>query len=175
MILSSVPAYVFLCLFSFRKNKYRCRWLFSWNAHLPCKKVTNANLSIPSVGSRNGPLKPPPTYFRWVGCPQSMYLEILPSGDIAGMSTSSIMPFHNVDPLLVHWFSPGRQNWARGVIFVGKRHPSLEFDCLLPLKEYSTVPHAIYVVRKSWNAVSAHVRSPRYWQQGSSAHQHSSS
>ena len=45
-------------------------------------------------------------------------LQILNMGDMPGISTSSIMPFHNVDPKLVHCLSWAQQNSPRGLIFV---------------------------------------------------------
>ena len=59
------------------------------------------HFGIPTFGSQNRPIKIPPTYFR-LDVP---LLEILPSGDIPSMSTNSNMPFHNVDPKLLHCFS----------------------------------------------------------------------
>ena len=41
-------------------------------------------------------------------------LQMFKYVDIKGMSTNSIMPFHNHDPISVHWFSHDQQNWARG-------------------------------------------------------------
>ena len=50
-------------------------------------------------GHKMGPyLNPPPTY---LGV-EVLNLEILRIGDLSGMSTSSNIPFHNVDPSLVH-------------------------------------------------------------------------
>ena len=73
------------------------------------------NLSTPSVGSQNGPLKPPATCLEL----KVHNLQILKIVDLQGMSTNSIMPSHNVDPKLVHWLSRVQQNWPCGVIFVG--------------------------------------------------------
>jgi hypothetical protein len=73
---------------------------FSWPGHLSylLKCSPTQNLGTPLVGSQNGPLKPPLTYFRW----QVHNLEMLTSMDLPGMTTGSNMPFHNVDPKLVH-------------------------------------------------------------------------
>ena len=79
----------------------------------------NQNLGTPSVGSQNGPLKPPPTYLGL----DVLNLQILRIEDVPGMSTSSIMPFHkNVDPKLVHRLSQGQQTWAHGLFFVEYRN-----------------------------------------------------
>ena len=56
------------------------------------------NVVMSTFGSQNRPIKIPPTYFRL----DAPLLEILPSGDIPSMSTSAIMPFHNVDSKLLH-------------------------------------------------------------------------
>ena len=94
----------------------------------PCKGVTcflsgppaiqkgtpNKNLGTPSFGSQNGPLKPPSTYLG-LKVPN---LQILRIGDLSGMSTSSIMSFHNVDPKLVHRLSRAQQDRPRGLRFV---------------------------------------------------------
>ena len=74
----------------------------------------NQNLGTPSVVSQNGPLlKSPPTYLGL----KVHNLQILQIVDLPGMSTKSIMPFHNVDPILVHRLSQGQQNWHHGLIF----------------------------------------------------------
>ena len=62
-------------------------------------RTSTQKLGIPTFGSQNRPIKTlPPTYFRL----DAPLLEILPSGDIPSMSTSAIMPFHNVDSKLLH-------------------------------------------------------------------------
>ena len=81
----------------------------------------NESLSTPSVGTQNGPLKPPLTRLG-LHVPN---LHILHIWDIPGMTTSSIMLFHNHVSKLVHWFldaSQGQQIWARGLIFVEYRN-----------------------------------------------------
>ena len=89
-------------------------WFFILSGSPPIQnKSSNQNLGTPSVGTQNEPLKPPPT-FLGLDVPN---LQILQIGDIPGMSTSSIMPFHNHVSKLVHWLSQGQQNWPRGLFF----------------------------------------------------------
>ena len=77
------------------------RWIFSLQHPAPIQNGTpNQILGTPTFGSQNRPIKMPPTYFR-LDVPN---LEILPCGDIPSISTNSIMPFHNVDPKLLHCF-----------------------------------------------------------------------
>ena len=91
----------------------------------------NQNLGTPSVGSQNGALTPPPTYLG-LDVPN---LQILSIGDIPGMSTSSKIPFHNVDPTLVHRLSRAQQNLPGGLIFVDQATP-LQSSTIRFLKEY---------------------------------------
>ena len=58
----------------------------------------NYHLGTSSIGSQNGPLNPPQTYLGL----KVDNLQILQIVDLPGMSTGSIMLFHNVDPELVH-------------------------------------------------------------------------
>ena len=62
------------------------------------KKSPNQNLITPTVEAQNGPLKPPPTYLGL----KVHNLHILQVVDLPGMSTNSIMPFHNHASILVH-------------------------------------------------------------------------
>ena len=75
---------------------------------------SNQILGTPNFGSQNRPLKPPPTYLV-MNVPN---LQILNMRDMPGISASSIIPFHNVDPKSVHCLSQVQQNWLCGLIFV---------------------------------------------------------
>ena len=80
------------------KQSHKRSVFFLSESPLILKKSPNKMFGTLRFGSLNGPLKPLPTYSS-LDVPN---LEMLPSGDMPGMSTSSIMPFHNVDPILVH-------------------------------------------------------------------------
>ena len=78
------------------------RWLFLLQRPALIQNTTpTKNLGIPTFRPQNRPIKIPPTYFG-LDVP---FLEILPSEDMPSMSTNSSMPFHNVDPKLLHCFS----------------------------------------------------------------------
>ena len=55
-------------------------------------------LGTPNFGAQNGPLNFLPTFLKST----VRILQILNFADIPGMSTSSIMSFHNSAPKLVH-------------------------------------------------------------------------
>ena len=90
------------------------------------KKSPNQKIGNPSVGTQNGPLKPPPTCLR-LDVPN---LQILQIGDISDMLTNSIMSLHNVDSILIHRISWDQQNWTRGANLLISATP-LKFDCLI--------------------------------------------
>ena len=71
----------------------------------------NQNFGTPSVGSQNGFLKTPSTL-------EVPNLQILRTEDLPGMSISSIVPFDNIDPKLVHRLSQREQLWPRGVFLL---------------------------------------------------------
>ena len=103
------------------------------------KTSPNKNPSTPSFRSQNGTLKPPLTLFRW----HVPNLEMLSSGDIL---TRHIHQFHHAiskcAPKLVHWFvdaSQGHQFFGSWTHFCRVSQHSLEFDYMLPFKEYSTI------------------------------------
>ena len=80
--------------------------------------------------------KTPPTFFRW----QIQNLEMMPSMDLPGMPTSSVVSFHNVDSILVHWcldVSQDQQVWACELFF-----------WLLQLFLESDYPHKLECRRK---------------------------
>ena len=58
----------------------------------------NQMLGTPTVEAQNGALKPPPTCLGL----EVPNLENLGIGDLPGMSTNSIMSFHNHTSMLVH-------------------------------------------------------------------------
>ena len=78
------------------------------------KKQPNQFLDTPSFRAQKGLFKAPLTFLGLAVCIQ----QILNFADIPGMSTSSIMPFHNVDPKLVHRLPQGQQIWPRKLFFV---------------------------------------------------------
>ena len=63
------------------------------------KTSSNRNSGTPSFGSQNWPLNPSRPSCLGLDVPN---LQILAIGDMPGMSTSFIVPFHNVGPKLVH-------------------------------------------------------------------------
>ena len=94
-----------------------------------------------------------------------------------GMSTSSIMPFHNHVAKLVHWFFwcfSRSTNLGSRTHFCRVSQHSLEFDYPLPFKEYSTVlystaveyctivPRKVVSVRTSWSVVSSYIQLWRF-------------
>ena len=56
-------------------------------------------LGTPNFEAQNGPLNPPSTN---LGLEQVPNLQVLRIVDLPGMSTNSIMRFHNVVPIFVH-------------------------------------------------------------------------
>ena len=68
-------------------------------------------LGISIVGSQKGLIGVTPTFFRL----EVPNLQVLQIGNLQDMPTNSIMPFHNIDPILVHCLYRDQQNWARGV------------------------------------------------------------
>ena len=111
------------------------------------KGSPNQFLSTPSFGAQKRLFKVRLTF---LGLPVRI-LQILNFSDIPGMSTSVIMPFHNVDPKLVHRLSQGQQIWPHEgsrTNICGLAQPLLEFDYPLPFKVYCAVPRSLCFVRK---------------------------
>ena len=89
------------------QHRFESGWVFPLQRPALIQNTTpTQNLSTPTFGSQNRHIQIPPTYFR-LDVP---LLEVQPSEDVpsmstTSMSTNSIMPFHNVDPKLLHWVS----------------------------------------------------------------------
>ena len=95
-------------------------WPFCLISH-EIQKNTKQKFGYPYHWVTKWAPKIPFDLFRW----QVHNLEMLSIMDLQGMSTSFIMPFHSVNPILFHWFldaSHGQQIWARGLIFVEYRN-----------------------------------------------------
>ena len=107
--------------------------------HLPYKIDHHINFWVPLVlGHKKGSSSPPDLLALAV-----RILQILNFTDISGISTSSIMLFHNVDPKLVHRLSQGQQIWTCGgsrTNICGLGNPSLE--CKYSTVLYCTVLRA---------------------------------
>ena len=99
--------------------------LFPWRIQLSYKIGHQIKLRVPlALNHKKGYLGSFQPFFRLnVHNLQSLHIV-----DLQGMSTSFIVPFHNHEPMLVHWFSHDQKiGLAEQICWLAQ--PLLEFDC----------------------------------------------